>query len=290
MSLANVLRKKPVISFFILAFIISWAIWTPLVIYYYSSPFEVSFSTVPVVLIIFAFLGFFGPTIAGLIMARVADGRGGIKKLLSGWKFWRTSIFWYLGILACRLLLDVVSYSLSVSLFNLDVTLDWSRWSLILPAFGQAALIGGAIAEETGWRGFALPRLMKSRSALFSALIIGVLWGLWHLPLCLIPGANFPTATTPELFLVYVAKVICFSVIISWIYVNTKGNIFACYLFHALLNTALTGNIVRFADQQSGWWVQMCVSAVIFALAAIGLVVFFGRSRLTRQTENTIAE
>ena len=50
--------------------------------------------------------------------------------------------------------------------------------------------VGGPLAEEPGWRGFALPRLLKNHSALFSTLVIGVIWALWHLPLFAVPGTG----------------------------------------------------------------------------------------------------
>jgi membrane protease YdiL (CAAX protease family) len=154
--------------------------------------------------------------------------------------------------------------------------------------FLRAALIGGAIAEETGWRGYALPRLMKTKSALASSIIIGLIWGAWHLPISLIPGANFPVPLNPLLFSVFLLNAMSISIVMTWLFSNTKGSIFICYLYHALLNTALFGAVFRFEDMESAWWVKMCFGVALRGIFALLLVVFFGAVRLSRKGENPI--
>lgn len=282
MSHSNILTRRPLTSFFVLTYIISWGIWTPLVVYYYQSPFPVSFSSTPLPLILLAFLGFFGPTFAALIMAGLEEGRNGIKKLLSGWKKWRIGIHWYLVIFLSQLVIDLVATSLYISMFAPSVEVTWSAWYMVLPSFLQAAFIGGAIAEETGWRGYALPRLLKSKSALTSGSIIGLIWAAWHLPICLIPGANFPVPLSLQVFSVFLLNAIFISIIMTWLYTNTRGSIFICYLYHALLNTALLGVIFHFVNFESAWWTKMCYGTALHGLFALGLVLFFGPARLSR--------
>ena len=283
MSRSNILTRNPLISFFVLAYLISWSIWTPLVIYYYRSPFPVSFEKTPIGLILLAFLGFFGPTFAGLILAGLEGGRAGIGRLLSGWKIWRVGIPWLLAILISQLVIELASSGLYASIFDIAPQVDWGRWTMFLPAFLQAAFIGGAIAEETGWRGYALPRLLKSRNALTASLVLGLLWAAWHLPISLIPGANFPVPLSPLVFLVFTLNAMFISVIMTWLYSNTRGSIFACYIYHALLNTALLGAVFRFEDFASAWWVKTCIGVSLRGLFAIALVAVFGAARLSRR-------
>jgi membrane protease YdiL (CAAX protease family) len=85
-----------------------------------------------------------------------------------------------------------------------------------------------AIPEELGWRGYALPKLLEHRSPLVAGLIVGVLWGALHLALHL-PGmiyAGFPLL--PTLF-----QLIGLSVLITWLYTRTGGNVLLTSLFHA---------------------------------------------------------
>jgi membrane protease YdiL (CAAX protease family) len=285
MSHTNIFTRKPLVSFFLLAFIISWVIWTPLVVYYYRSPFPISFAETPPLLIALALLGFFGPTFAGLIMAGLEDGRAGIKRLLSGWKRWRVGIQWYLVILVSQLVIELAGIRLYMSSFAVNPDVNWSAWYMFLPTFLRVALIGGALAEETGWRGYALPRLLRSKNALTSSVIIGVIWAAWHLPISLIPGANFPVPLTPLVFLVFTLNATFISIIMTWLYNNTRGSIFICYFYHALLNVALLGAVFHFEDFASAWWVKVCCAAALRGVFALLLVLIFGAARLSRRQD-----
>jgi membrane protease YdiL (CAAX protease family) len=285
MSDSSILTRKPLLSFFSLTYIISWGIWIPLVTYYYLSPFPVSLASTPILLILCAFLGFFGPTFAALIMAGLERGRSEIKSLLLGWKRWRVGIQWYLVILVSQVVIDLVGTQVCISAFGLTPEVNWSAWAVVFPTFLRAALIGGAIAEETGWRGYALPRLLKSKSALTSSLTIGLIWAAWHLPISLIPGANFPVPLSPLVFGVFSLNAVFLSVIMTWLFTNTRGSIFICYLYHALLNTALLGALFHFENLEFTWWVKMCCSTALHGIFALLLVLFFGPARLSRKVE-----
>jgi membrane protease YdiL (CAAX protease family) len=77
------------------------------------------------------------------------------------------------------------------------------------------------VGEELGWRGYALPRLLEKRSPLIASLILGVLWGLWHLPTFLVPG-------TPQYGLPLVAFVLLtveYSILMTWVFLHTVGSV-----------------------------------------------------------------
>ena len=88
-----------------------------------------------------------------------------------------------------------------------------------------------ANGEEVGWRGYVLPRLQAKYNALVSSLIVGVIWGLWHIPKFLAPGNTSP-------FGWFMIKVIADAVLYTWLYNNTKGSLLLATLFHAAGNTA----------------------------------------------------
>jgi membrane protease YdiL (CAAX protease family) len=280
--------KRPLPSFFFLTYSISWAIWLPIVIYYYASPFPISFAETPAPLILLALLGFFGPTFSALILAGLENGGRGIQSLLSGWKKWRVGLPWYLVILISQIVIELLATLLYILFTGVRPELNWSAWFLLFPMFLQAAIIGGAIAEETGWRGFALPKLLKTRSALASAVIIGVIWGAWHLPISLVPGANFPIPLNPALILVFLLSTTVISIVMTWLYINTGGSIFIGYLYHAMLNTSLFGAIFHFADFGSAWWVRLCISTALRGVFALFLIAYFGANRLSRKSEISI--
>lgn len=284
MSSTNFLVKKPLLSFFLLTYIISWAIWIPLLIYYYLNPFPLSFTSTPILILIFAFLGFFGPTFAALIMAALQEGPTGIKKLLSRWKIWRVGIQWYLFIPLFFIVVSFTAIQLYIGFFAISPQVNWGLWYMNFPAFLQAAIIGGAIAEETGWRGYALPRLMRSQKALNSSLILGVIWALWHLPLNLIPGANIPVPLDLSSFLAFLLNAIALSVIMTWLFNNTKGSVFITYLFHAGANSISLFSIVyRFENFSIAWLNYTWFNVIVKWIFILIIIVFFGSTYLSRK-------
>jgi len=95
---------------------------------------------------------------------------------------------------------------------------------------------GSAVGEELGWRGFALPHLQAWRSALGASLILGAIWGLWHLPLWF-TGSEFQR---PVLYPAFFISTVAVSVIYTWMYNGTKGSLLIVVLFHATSNLPLT--------------------------------------------------
>lgn len=122
--------------------------------------------------------------------------------------------------------------------------------------------------EEIGWRGFALPRLQKRYTALLATLIVGILWGMWHLPLFF--WANNPMAEYP--FLPWLIGTVAGNFIYTWLYNSAKGSLLPVTLFHVMLNTLgvmVTG-------------VSTTVLAVLYCLVAIALIMTFGSANLSR--------
>ena len=105
------------------------------------------------------------------------------------------------------------------------------------------------MGEEPGWRGFALPRLQRLHGPLVGSLILGPLWALWHLPLFWVRAWNFP----PTLLniVLFVLAAIPFTIVMTWVFNNTKGSLLIAVLVHAtfdmtfvILNLLFTAPIV----------------------------------------------
>ncbi|HSR03674.1 MAG TPA: CPBP family intramembrane glutamic endopeptidase, partial [Proteiniclasticum sp.] len=90
------------------------------------------------------------------------------------------------------------------------------------------AMLIGSTAEEIGWRGFLLPNLQKKHTPFVSSIIVGVLWGVWHL--------NFTGGITG--FLLYTITIIEMSILMTWVYNRTVGNLFLMSLWHLTINIA----------------------------------------------------
>jgi hypothetical protein len=122
------------------------------------------------------------------------------------------------------------------------------------------------VGEELGWRGYALPLLLEKRSAVTASLILGVLWGLWHLPTFLVPG-------TPQYGLpltAFVLLTIEYSILMTWVFLHTLGSVLIATLFHGAINLS-QGMFLGGVDGASRYWLLSIVYGVAAVIAAVAL-------------------
>lgn len=235
-------------------------------------PFEVPFAA-------YLFLGW-GFILAAIFMTGVTQGRQGIKSLLKRYLIWRVGCRWYGVALALYPLLFAAALGLGVSLGLAE--LDFSQtlaaqffgpqtaWPLfVVPFFLFEAISNG---EEMGWRGYVLPRVQARHNALAAALIVGVIWGMWHLPKFLAPFDG-------ALFALTLVKSMADSVLYTWLNNNTRGSLLLVTLFHA------AGNTAGFFLLPAGGDDKVALLAIITALvmlSAVVVVVHSGPQRLSR--------
>ena len=125
------------------------------------------------------------------------------------------------------------------------------------------------VGEELGWRGYALPLLLEKRSALMASLILGVLWGLWHLPTFLVPGTPQYGLPLPAFVLLTVE----YSILMTWVYLNTKGSVLIATLFHGAINLS-QGLFLGGIEGATRYWLLSIVygvAALVVAVFALGL-------------------
>ena len=162
----KLVRRHPLVSFFVLAY----ALTIPLIPLVSLSP-------------LWGFPALFGPALAAVVVAAVGDGRAGLKDLIGRVVRWRVGAGWYVVVLGLPAGLALAAAGLHLAL-GTDSSIEFGGLSVL--SFVVFVLI---IGEELGWRGYALPRLLAGRSALSASLILGALWGAWHLPTFFVPGA-----------------------------------------------------------------------------------------------------
>lgn len=102
---------------------------------------------------------------------------------------------------------------------------------ILLLEFLHGFLLTGGINEESGWRGFALPRLQARYPVIVAAAIVWFFWALWHLPFDI--GSGTPIAAILENRLMWN---LIFSILMAWLYNRTNGSILAPALFHTAMN------------------------------------------------------
>ena len=220
--------------FFALTYAISWLIWVPLIFLKDIGP--IGF---PITLI-----GAFGPTFAAIILTYQKDGTESVKQLLKRGLEFRIGKKWYIPVLLLSpiiifsgFVVTMVISGQAVALF--DITLIGTgifMFIVLLPLL----LIGGPINEEFGWRGYALDRLQTKWNALVASIILGVIWGLWHLPLFFVEGTGQQMFLDylPIVALLYFVEVPLLAILFTWLHNNTGGSILVAILFHLTWNAA----------------------------------------------------
>ncbi|MCB8985936.1 MAG: CPBP family intramembrane metalloprotease [Ardenticatenaceae bacterium] len=205
----------------------------------------------------------FIPAVTAVILISHTAGKSQVRPRLFSRRAWHFTFKWLLISLGLTLVLR-----LGVSLLGLVLVPGYQyQPGPISPLLLMVFLF--AAAEEIGWRGFALPTLLKyGFHPLVAALLLGVPWALLHLPL-VSPGML--SAGTPPLaqFLVMMSL----SVLLTWAYLAGGSSLSTAVLLHggqnffAVLNYGLN-------PVASGW-----LMAAVYGVAAL-LVVLLTRGRL----------
>jgi membrane protease YdiL (CAAX protease family) len=215
----NLFQRYPLWVFFVLAYVFQFAV-TGFHLYLIAIPSPWR-----------DYLHAFTPTFAALIVAAGIGGSAQIRKLLSGWTRWRVSWIWYLAAFS------MTGFPLLIAIVNILLGNEPAGLAAGGVGFWVGAviynMISGPLGEETGWRGFALPRLQTRFNALTSSLILGVLWAFWHVPLYLEPGGGQQTGFP---FYIFIPMTIALSVFFVWIYNNTGGSLLLTFLTHFFFN------------------------------------------------------
>jgi CAAX protease family protein len=223
---------------------------------------------------ILGLLGTFVPAFVALALTARVEGRAGLRALLLRTIQGRVAVRWYVFAIGY-----MAAIKIAAALVQRVTTGAW-------PAFGRESLLVMAVAivlstpvqagEEIGWRGYALGRLAAYFGLGGASVVLGVLWGCWHLPLFFIPASN----NFGQSFPVYLVQVTALSVAIAWLYWRTNGSLLLTMLMHAAINN--TRNIVP--SRVSGATHPFAVSAsatawVTVALLWICAIYLLGRMR-----------
>jgi len=237
-------KTQQLIFFFVLAFVIGWLAFIPVFLYHASPK--------PSALFIFLF----SPALAGLITAALTNGMTGVKEVLGRYLIWKFQIRWYLLVL---LLLPVIFLFVALISFrtNLESLRTGSPWYFLIASFCYLMFINSG--EEIGWRGFALSRLQSViKNPLVASIVLGLIWGIWHLPIYLNPEqSSFPLI----LFLLFIIGI---SIIYSVLFNNTHGSLLMAVVLHA--STDIAPRFMQIAKFTSTSWSILVVLTWISAM------------------------
>jgi uncharacterized protein len=257
--LSSVVKQHPMVTFFVLAYALSW--W-PSILY------PLDLSPLPIV--------GFGPFFAALVVLGFTRGKTGVGGFLRRMVRWRVGLRWYAVALMLPVGLTAVGAALNVFVLGARTpsSAELGGWSNLFVLFAILLLVpgfGGAW-EEPGWRGYALPRLQSGRSALVASLILGMLWAFWHLPLMVVGEVNWSD----------LVLIIAVSVVFTWVFNSANGSVLIVMLMHAMNNTisgSFFGPMFSGADSVRDAW----LFAALWCATAVVVVIVYGPQHLSRE-------
>ena len=263
----SLVKRHPIITFFVLTYALTWAIESPLVFITDSLS-----DTQGLVLVILASNV---PSVMAIVLTAMVFGRGALRKLLGRLLIWRVNPLWYLVVV-------LVPVALTAGVLPLNALLGGPALSLGMPLVGAAVFLafsifpGSALGEEIGWRGYVLPRLQTRMSALSASLFLAPIWALWHLPLWL----TGDPVKTPTFYVPFFLAVFPLSILLTWVYNSTGGSLLMVVLLHATANFPVTMAIDELGTRAT---VPVLLYWGLMAVAAIVVVIWAGPEHLSRK-------
>ena len=226
--MSTLIKKYPAISMFVLAMAIGGGMIAPMVAGVVPSDS------------MFLLIAAYSASLAGVILTAIVSGKGGLREMFGRLLIWRVGIGWWAFALFAVVLMYLGGMILA-SLFS-ESTMDLSHVPplyMFIPGFIIKFFLDAGLGEELGWRGFLLPRLQARHSALVSSIIVGIVWGFWHLPLFLLEGMS-PTyefgqayGVVPSLLGLTFFITVPWAILFTWFYNNTKGSLLLAFVFHS---------------------------------------------------------
>ena len=195
-GIKSLVMRHPLVTYFILAYALTWVL-APLL----------------TISLLLGVVGLLMPAVAAIVVTALTEGKPGVKTLLQRLKLWRVGLRWYVVALGLPVLLSAAVVALSI-LLGAPAQVEFSPVSLL-----TMIVFVLVVGEEIGWRGYALPKLLQNHSAVAASLILGVLWGGWHLPTFFIAGS--PQASIP--FVAFLLFTTGASVLFTWLHLHTGG-------------------------------------------------------------------
>lgn len=282
MSRPSLVYRNPVTVYFLLTVTLTWLIWLPAVILL-TDGFQSPVKTTGMAMLwmtVAQTAGALMPSLVAFFLVRKLEGKNAGSSIFRRYKRWRTGFDWWVaailvvpGLTVCAVLIDVFGLNKGIPsnsiLAQYLESMGPGGLAMMFPVLLATGMISSPLLEEYGWRGFALPRLQRSMSALWSAMLLGLVWGLWHLPIWLAYGSDIP---------VYLLLIIGHSVIMTWIYNSTGGSMLMAMLVHAAMLVSLT----HFSSGLARW-----TEVILVWITVLVIVWVHGAENLSDRTRFT---
>jgi membrane protease YdiL (CAAX protease family) len=261
------IKKHQLIAFFALAYLIMFGVMFGYIYLAPNQPIQ-KWSLV-------WFLSIFSPSFSALIVSAISGGKSAVKSLLAGFTRWKVGFRWYLAA-AFLFLGPLVIAFVYIAIGNPASGIQPGENVSTILGTALFTLFSGPIAEEMGWRGFALPRLQTKYNALVSSLILGAVWTCWHIPLFFVTGATQMSIPFP----IYLVLVVTICIYLTWLYNSTHGSFIITILGHFFYN--LTGLLTSSLCLMPPMVFYMTAGPLL-GLVVVGIVLVFGPRFLSRK-------
>lgn len=215
---------RTLVPFFALSFGLSWGVIAVLIIF--PAPVEAVFGEMGYTNPLFI-LAVYAPGFAGAFLVWRHYGLRGLGSFFRRLTLWRMPLVWWLVLLVG---MPAVFYAGAVLKGTISDPFPFAPWYGVLPALALALFIGPI--EEFGWRGVALPLLQRRFAPLWSALILGSIVALWHLPAFFLGG----TPQSSWSIAPFLIGVVAISVILTAMFNAAAGSLLVAALFHFQMN------------------------------------------------------
>lgn len=248
----QLIRRHPITTFFVLAFVIDWAVRYGVVFLNVDFP-------------VFNLIGEYAPLIAACVVTGALYGRNGVSALLGRLKQWCAAPRWYLFVIFA----PAVAQFIALLLFQgIGGTPFHFVANLVMQPFLVVLGIVLSVGEEVGWRGFAQPHLQQRYGMERAALLIGVLWGLWHIPGDFNNWAAFTNIQEYTGLVWFVFFSVTGSLMMAWVYNHTQGKLPLMCIFHLTL-TIFTFFI---ATPSTGFFDYMNLATILLTIGIVALI------------------
>jgi membrane protease YdiL (CAAX protease family) len=247
--------RYSLVPFFVLTYAITWGIAAFLFIF--PDTFKAIFGSLSVSSPIFV-LAVAAPTISATILTYVGSCWSGLRNLYAPILRWRFGIHWYLLVLVGLPLIGFADSRMAGSQPKNDLST-----SLLVLVFLLRELILGPLGEELGWRGFALPRLLQRFNPLVSSLILGAIWGVWHVPSFFVSSLPQSSLAIP----LFLFGALGLSILATWLFLHTGGSVLITVLFHLMVNVSIDA----FGASFTPFALAMLLCAVLVVILDPGL-------------------